>query len=95
MDEEEKKKKEYGWRINLFCQRDGIEEEKWRSDTRKSAESGRFSEKRGRRQSIEQRCQILSTEMAGRIAAPIKDLKEGNCHDQVNLFKDKSQGEEL
>ena len=33
--------------------------------------------------------------MAGRIAAPIKDLKEGNCHDQVNLFKDKSQGEEL
>ena len=33
--------------------------------------------------------------MAGRIAAPIKGLKEGNCHDQVSLFKDKSQGEEF
>ena len=33
--------------------------------------------------------------MAGRIAASIKGLKEGNCHDQASLFKDKSWGEEF
>lgn len=42
------------------------------------------------------RCRILSAcnakGMAGITVVAITDFKEGNCHDQVSLFKDSSRG---